>query len=188
MFTVISFSCFGQKTFQINKNETDSIDLKDYKIFSVSESVAIDFIGRQIPKARRFKLTKDLSIAADNLFREQYVEASIDQYAKQLNGQDQFKNSVEIKRDKLLYQKTYKRIVRNAKKDQLKKIKKYDRYFFGYLNGQNEKLVLMRFDPHKIRYHLIPSAGESQIDVLTIYIVNLDKKKLSMAGWSDFKE
>jgi hypothetical protein len=186
--TLISFSSFGQRTFEINKNETDSIELKDYKIFSVSETVDINFIGREIPKSLRFKLTKEESINADNLFREQYVKAHVDQYYKQFHDPEQFDNSKELEIAKSTYQQTHKRIENNAKRDQLKKIKTYDRYFFGYLNADNEKLVLMRFDPQKIKYFSIPGTGESHIDVLTIYILNLDKRVLSMAGFADFKE
>jgi hypothetical protein len=186
--TLVSFSCFGQRTFEINKNETDSIELKDYKIFSVSETVDINFIGREIPKSLRFKLTKEESINADNLFREQYVKANVDQYYKQFHDPKQFDNSKELEIAKSTYQQTHKRIENNAKRDQLKKIKKYDRYFFGYLNADNEKLVLMRFDPQKIKYFSIHGTSESHIDVLTIYILNLDKRVLSMAGFADFKE
>lgn len=188
LLTLINFSSFGQRTFEINKNETDSIELKNYKIFSVSETVDINFIGREIPKSIRFKLTKEESITADNLFREQYVKANIDQYYKQFHDPEQFDNSEELERAKSTYQQTYKKIESNAKRDQLKKIKQYDRYFFGYLNSDNEKLVLMRFDPQKIKYFSIPGTGESHIDVLTIYILNLDKQVLSMAGFADFKE
>ena len=46
----------------------------------------------------------------------------------------------------------------------------------------------MRFDPHNIKYFSIPGTGESHIDVLTIYVLNLDKKELSMSGFADFKE
>ena len=188
LLTLISFSSYGQRTFEINKNETDSIELKDYKIFSVSETVDINFIGQEIPKSRRLKLTKEESITADNLFREQYVKVNVDQYYKQFHDSKQFDNTEELERAKSTYQKTYKRIERNAKRDQSKKIKKYDRYFFGYLNADNEKLVLMRFDPLKIKYFSIPGTGESHIDVLTIYILNLDKQVLSMTGFADFKE
>jgi hypothetical protein len=97
-------------------------------------------------------------------------------------------DSTEIEKAKRTYESSYKRIESNAKKDSKKKIINYDRYLFGYLNSDNEKLILMRFDPHKIKYYSLPGTGESNIDVLAIFVLNLDKKELSMSSWADFKE
>jgi hypothetical protein len=189
VLTLVSFNSFGQKTFEIDKTETDSTDLNDYKIFSVSEDVDINFIGEQIPKSKRFKLTREEAITADQLFKEQYVKASVDQYHKQFINPDQYsEGSAEFEKAKQTYERTYKTIESKAKRDSRKRISKFDRYFFGYTNADNEKLVLMRFDPHKIKYYSLPGTGESHIDVLTIYVLNLNKKDLSMSGWADFKE
>lgn len=179
---------FAQKTFKINKNETDSIILKDYKIFSVSENVDINFIGRQIPKSKRFKLTKEQATIADTEFRNQYVKANMQQYYKQSNDPEQFVDSLESEKAKISYKQSFKKTKSSIKKDQKNKIKNYDRYFFGYFNDDNERLILMRFDPHKITYYEVPGAGESFIDVLTTYVFNLDKNILSESGWADFKE
>jgi hypothetical protein len=188
ILTLINFSAFGQSTFLIDKSQTDSIQLKDYKIYSASENIDINFIGRQIPKSKRFKPTKNESITADNLFKEQYVKACVDQYYKQFHDPHLYDDSTEIEKAKGTYEKSYRRIESNAKRDSKKKIVNYDRYFFGFINSDNEKLILMRFDPHKIKYFSIPGTGESHIDVLTIYVLNLDKRDLSMRGWADFKE
>ena len=188
ILTLVNFSVFGQRTFSIDKSQTDSVQVKDYKIYSVSENIDINFIGRQIPKTKRYKPTKEESITADNLFREQYAKACVDQYYKQFHNPDLYDDPNEIEKAKITYENSYKRIESNAKKDLKKKILNYDRYFFGYINVDNEKLILIRFDPHKIKYYSLPGTGESHIDVLTIYVLNLDKKELSMSGWADFKE
>src|SRR5690606_28571169 len=126
LLILISFNCFGQKTFDINKTETDSTDLKEYKIFSVSENVDINFVNRQIPKSKRFRLTREEAITADKLFREQYVKATVDQYRKQFINPDQYsEGSAEFEKAKQTYQNTYKRIESNAKKESKKKISKY---------------------------------------------------------------
>lgn len=187
--TVFSIDIFGQKTFAIkNNNEIDSIILKDYKIFSASENVEIDFMGKQIPKSKRFRLTKEQAITADTEFRNQYVNAIKQQYYKQSNDPKLFIDSLEIEKTKIFYNQTIKKFEKNITSDQRKKIKNYDRYFFGYLNEDNERLILMRFDPHKIKYFAVPGAGESLVDVLTIFVFNLNKNILSVAGWADFKE
>lgn len=185
---ILNLSAFAQKTFNINKNDKDSITLKDYKIFSVSANVAIDFIGKKIPKSKRYHLTKEDIIIADNEFRKQYIKASIQQYYKQQNDPELFSDSSDLTTAKLHYSQTIKKFIRNVTKDQKNKIENYDRYFYGYLNDDNERLVLMRFDPHKIRYFSVPGAGESLMDVLTIYILNLNTNELSLAGWANFKE
>ncbi len=186
--TILSLNTFAQKTFTINKNATDSIVLKNYKIFSLSENLDINFIGKQIPKSKRFKLTKEQAMTANSEFRKQYVKAGIQQYYKQLNDPEQFSDSLELDKSKISYKKTIKKFKANVIKDQRTKLNNYDRYFFGYFNEYNEKLILMRFDPHRIKYFAVPGAGESLVDVLTIYVFNLDKNVLSMSGWADFKE
>jgi hypothetical protein len=184
--TLLSLNSFGQRTFVIDKGETDSIQFKDYKIFLASDNVVIDFLEREISKSNRFELTRDEAIKADKEFRQQYVDANLSQYYKQLSHTKEPLDSTAIENLKRANKRLIRKIERNALQYQRKRIDKYDRYFFGYSNADNDKLILMRFDPQKIRYYSISS--ESFIDVLTIYVLNLDKNILSMAGWSDFKE
>lgn len=184
----ICVNCSGQKTFEINKAGTDSIQLESYKIFSVSKDIDINFIGKQIPQSKRFTPTKEDAIIADQIFKEQYVRANTDQYYKQFHDPNRYHSNNQPEKSEKIYQNTNNRIESKAKKDLRRKLKKYDRYFFGYRNLDNEKLILMRFDPHKIKFYSLPGTGESHIDVLTIYVLNMDKKKLSMSGWADFNE
>jgi len=185
---MFSIDSFGQNTFTINKTEVDSIQLKYYKIFLASENVEVNFIGGQIPKSKRFKLTKEQAMKADTEFKNQYVKAGMQQYYKQSNDPERFEDSLDLERAKASYKQTVGKFENNITRDQRKKIKNYDRYFFGYFNEDNERLVLMRFDPHKIKFFSVPGAGESLVDVLTIYVFNIDRNILSMAGWADFKE
>ena len=184
--TVLSLNSFGQRTFIIDKGETDSIQFKDYKIFLASNNVRIDFLEREISKSKRFKLTREEAIKADKEFRQQYVQANLSQYYKQLNNTKARLDSAAIENLKSENKRLVRKIEKNAIKYQRTRIDNYDRYFFGYFNTDNEKLILMRFDPQKIRHYSI--SGESFIDVLTIYVLNMDRNILSMAGWSDFKE
>ena len=121
--SILCFNSFGQRTFLLDTSETDSIELTDYKIYLVSENIDINFIGREIPKDKRFQLTRGLAIDADNLFKDQYVKASNDQYYKQFHNRDRFVDSTDYEKGKLIYQQTYKRIESNARRDSKKKIK-----------------------------------------------------------------
>ena len=178
----------AQKTFDISKKDIDSITLKNYKIFAVAIYEKINFVGdKYFDDDKRFKLNKEQLKLADEEFNNQYVKATLSQYEKQLNDTVKFPYSrKDLKRKantKLLNQ--YEKIVQ---KDRKKKIKKYDRYYYGYLNSDNEKIVFLRCDPHKIKYFSIPGTGEKLLDILTIYVYNLDQNILSLTGWSSFKE
>jgi hypothetical protein len=188
LLTISHFSAIGQRTFTINKNETDSIELRSYKIFSASENLEINFVGQQASLSTRFRLTRDEAITADKQFCEQYVSANMRQYYKQLNDPRQFYDSGALTQSKLYYKQSSRDFEKKVTKEQRKRIKNYDRYFYGYFNTDNEKLILMRFDPHKNRYYTIPGTGERHLDVLTIYVLNFDKNILSASGWADFKE
>lgn len=118
ILTLINFCAFGQRTFSIDKSQTDSIQVKDYKLFSVSENIDINFIGRQIPKSKRFRPSREESIAADNLFKEQYVKARVDQYYKQFHDLDMYDDSTEIERAKRTYESSYRRIESMPKRTQ----------------------------------------------------------------------
>lgn len=186
----MSFSCLGQRTFEIDKAETDSIDLKDYKIFSVSENVDMNsFIGREIPKSKRFRLTREEAVTADKLLKEQYVKASVNAYYKQFQNLSQHEDSAALEKSKQTYKNSYKTIESRAKRDSKKKLLKNDRYFFGYVNSDNERLVLMWFDPQeRIKNYPHKIGGEYHMDIIVIHILNLDKKDLSTSGWTNFKE
>jgi hypothetical protein len=148
--TIFNLSSSAQKTFSINKNITDSISRKNYKIYMASANEVINFIGKKIAGPRRIVISKEQALIADKEFLNQFVRASLQQYSKQHKQTEKYLDSLEVKREEIKYQKAVQKLERNLIKDQGPKIQGYDRCFFGYLNEDGEKLVLMRFDPHQL--------------------------------------
>ena len=179
-------TCFAQNTFQVDTSFLDTLDYKKYKAFIVSKDFDINFIGRQIPITDRF--TPDISEAkaVNNAIQTQYADASINQLDKQYNNALVYSDTAEWQAALNTYKERRPKILYKQQQDQKNKIQSFDRFFWGYRNADNEKLILIRFDPHKIRHYTI--AGETFVDVLTIMVYNVDKNILSDAGWADFKE
>lgn len=186
MSVIISAMSFAQKTLHIDSSFLDTIEFKKYKTFIVSKDFDIDFIGRQISYNNRFTPDKSEAIAADNAIQTQYANAALRQWDKQFYNFSAHTDTIEWQRAYNTYQESRPKIIQRQQKDQKNKIQTFDRYFWGYRNADNEKLILIRFDPHKIRHYTI--AGETFVDVLTIMIYNINKNILSYAGWSDHKE
>lgn len=183
---IISAMSFAQKTLHVDSSFLDTIEFKKYKTFIVSKDFDIDFIGRQISYNDRFTPDKSEAIAADNAIQTQYANAALRQWDKQFYNFSDHTDTIEWQRAYNTYQERRPKIIQRQQKDQKNKIQTFDRYFWGYRNADNEKLILIRFDPHKIRHYTI--AGETFVDVLTIMIYNINKNILSYAGWSDHKE
>ncbi len=183
---IILTTCLAQNTFHVDTLYLDTMDYQKYKVFIVSKDFNIDFIGRQIPMADRF--TPDISEAkaANDVIQTQYADAEIHQLDKQYNNASVYADTTEWKTALGMYKKRRPKIVYRQRQDQNNKIQNFDRYFWGYRNADNEKLILIRFDPHRIRHYTI--AGETFVDVLTIMVYNIDKNILSDVGWADFKE
>ena len=89
---------------------------------------------------------------------------------------------------KIFIDEPRKKANKNYKKDEKNKIHKFDRYLYGIKNSNNEHLVLIRFDPHKIEWYSIPGSGESHIDVLQLMVYNIDQNILRVSGWAEFEE
>jgi len=186
--TLLLFSvvCFAQKTFHIDTSFLDTLNFKKYRAFIVSKDLDIDFIGRRIANKDRFTPDKFEASAADNAIQTQYANAALQQLDKQYNTITAYTDTAEWQKAYKTYQEKRPKIIQQNQKDQKNKIQNFDRYFWGYRNANNEKLILIRFDPHKIRHYAI--AGETFVDVLTIMVYNVRTDKLSYAGWADFKE
>jgi hypothetical protein len=187
-FSTLLFSsvCFSQKTFHVDTSFLDTIEFKKYKVFVVSKDLDINFIGRRIPYADRFTPDTLEATSADNAIQTQYAKAALQQLDKQYNNISVYADTVEWQRAYKTYQERRPKIIKRQQKDQKNKIQSFDRYFWGYRNADNEKLILIMFDPHKIRHYSI--SGETFVDVLTIMVYNVNTDKLSYAGWADFKE
>jgi hypothetical protein len=183
---LISTVCFAQKTFLIDTSFLDTIEFKRYRVFIASKDLDINFIGKEISSNDRFTPEKFEALAADHAIQTQYVKASLQQLDKQYKNISAYNDSSEWKSDNNAYQNWRPKFIHRRQKDQKNKIQSFDRYFFGYRNADNEKLILIRFDPHKIRHYTI--SGERLVDVLTIMVYNINKNTLSDAGWSDHKE
>ena len=183
---LMSAVCFAQKTFRVDTSFLDTIEFKKYKAFIVSKDFDINFIGRQISQYDRFTPDKSEVSAADNAIQTQYANAALRQLDKQFNNIPTYADTAEWERAHNIYQVRRPKIIQRQQKDQKNKIQTFDRYFWGYRNEDNEKLILIRFDPHKIRHYTI--AGETFVDVDTIMVYNINRNILSYAGWSDHKE
>jgi hypothetical protein len=180
---LISTVCFAQKTFLIDTSFLDTIEFKRYRVFIASKDLDINFIGKKISSNDRFTPEKLEALAADHAIQTQYANAALQQLDKQYNNFPSYTESPELKR---AYQDRRPKIIHRQQKDQKHKIQSFDRYFFGYRNADNEKLILIRFDPHKIRHYTI--SGERFVDVLSIMVYNVNQNILSYAGWSNYKE
>lgn len=187
-FLIFLFSsvCLSQQTFHIDNSFIDTIEFKKYKTFIVSKDVDITFIGRSIPYSDRFTPDTSEARAADNAIQTQYAKAALQQLDKQYNNISAYADTVEWQSAYNTYQKRRPKIIQRLQKDQKNKIQTFDRYFWGYRNAVNEKLILIRFDPHKLKHYTI--SGETFVDVLTIMVYNVNTDKLSYAGWAEFKE
>ena len=183
---LIAATSFAQKTFHIDASLLDTIEFKKYKSFIVSKESDINFIGKQISSNARFTPDKSEAIATDKAIETQYANAALRQLDKQYSNIGDNADTVEWQKAYNRYQESRPKIIEQQQKDQKNKIQSFDRYFWGYRNTDNEKLILIRFDPHKIRHYEI--AGESVVDVLVLLIYNVNRNILSYAGWSDHKE
>lgn len=180
----ITTTSLAQKTFQVDTLFLDTLTYPKYKVFIASKDLDINFIGKKIPAVNRFTPEIAEAQAANNAIQTQYADAAIHQLDKQNNDSDTAEQQVALKK----YKDRRPKIMHWLRQDQKNKIQNFDRYFWGYRNVDNERLILIRFDPHKIRHYTIPGSGESFIDVLTIMVYNIDRNILSYGGWADFKE
>lgn len=176
----------AQKTFRIDPSFLDTIHYNKYKAFIVSEEVDINFIGKKISRSDRFTPTISEAKAADNAVQTQYADAAINQLDKQYRRGDFYGDTAGWAKAFQSYQQQRSKMMLREQRGQKKKVEKFNRYFWGYRNADNERLILIRFDPHKIRH--VTMSGERHIVGLAIMVYNIDKNVLQYAGWADFKE
>lgn len=184
----ITTTSLAQKTFQVDTLFLDTLTYPKYKVFIASKDLDINFIGKKIPAVNRFTPEIAEAQAANNAIQTQYADAAIYQLDKQNNQASFYSDTSEQQAALKKYKERRPKIMHRLYQDQKNKIQNFDRYFWGYRNEDNERLILIRFDPHKIRHYIIPGSGETLIDVLTIMVYNIDRNVLSYGGWADFKE
>lgn len=171
----------AQRTFQIDKSYLDSMSFTGYKSFIVLKYFDINFIGRKIPIEVRFNLDTVQIKLTETAIKTQYVNANVrqldSQWAQMKSNKEAYDWDLAVKQHK----EQRPKMLKAFKKVQQNDLDKYDRYLFGYLNDLGENIVLIRFDPHKIKYFTI--ADEQHISNLPIMTYNLKTKILSLAGW-----
>ncbi len=178
-------SCFSQKTFSVDRHFLDTLSFDNYKVFIVSKQADINFIGKNIPENKRFTPDTVEAKETNKAIQTDYASARERQLKKQIKA-DNFSDSADWRKAVQNYKEHKDKLFRTFETEQKKKIQNFDRYFWGYYNDDNQRLILIRFDPHKIKHYTI--ASESFIDTLTIMVYNLETKTLCLAGWADFKE
>ena len=154
-------------------------------VFIASKNDEINFIGKKILDSKRFTPEKNESYEANTVIETQYANARQHQLEKQ-HEISNYADSSDWQKSMKVYKEQKQKLISTFEKEQTKKIYKFDRYFWGYLNDYNERLILIRFDPHKIMYNTF--SGERFEDTLPIMVYNIVRKSLSVAGWADFKE
>lgn len=171
----------AQNTFQVDKKYLDSVSFNDYKSFIVSKNFDINFIGRRISIDKRFTPDTFQLRETEQAIKKQYYDARVRQLDSQWAQMELYKESYDwnlaVKQHKKQRQKSMKAFQKQQKND----LDKYDRFLFGYLTDLGESIVLIRFDPHKIKYFTI--AGEQHLSNLPIMTYNLKTKILSLSGW-----
>jgi hypothetical protein len=178
-------NCISQRTFFVNKSHFDSLRFEQYKIFIASKNEDINFIGKKILDSRRFTPEINEAYEANSVIETQYATARQNQLEKQYDLSN-YADTADWQKAMKVYKEQKQKIIITFEKEQNQKIYKFDRYFWGYLNDYNERLILIRFDPHKIKYYTI--SGERFEDTLSIMVYNIVRKSLSLSGWADFKE
>jgi len=169
----------AQYGIKVDKKYVDSFDFRKYKTFLVSKDYEIHFIGKTILPDKRFTPDSSQMVATELAMRTQYYKATarrLDSLTLATNnhfGDTTDHNSV---RDDNEY---ISKSLESFKRKQLKDLAKYDRYMFGYYDNINEPIILILFDPHKIKYYTI--SGESFIVNLPLLYYNSKTQILSQS-------
>ena len=179
VFSVITLK--AQKTFQVDRKYLDSVSFDTYKSYIVSKDFDIDFIGRQISGDNRFTLDTTQLILTEQAIRTQYYSASVRQLDSQWTQMESDKESYDWELAVKQRQEQRPKMLKTFQKQQDNDLDNYDRYLFGYFNNLGESIVLIRFDPHKIKYFTI--ADEQHVSNLPVMTYNLKTNILSLAGW-----
>lgn len=178
--------CRAQKTFRLDSPYIAIVKTKPYKVVVVSKDDANHFTSKPIANSDRYTPSETEAIAVDNAIQWQWADAVLRQTDKQNGKMPAHADSTQWNKNVENYQRLRAGIIKQQQKDQRKKIQHFDRYLWGYLNADGEKLIIIKFDPHKIRHYSI--SGETFVDVLYLMVYNINRNILSVAGWSDHKE
>ncbi|QNA44622.1 hypothetical protein [Lacibacter sediminis] len=177
----LTLSSKGQKTFSIDKVFLDSLNFIKYKTFLVSTDFEINFIGRQISPEKRFKVDLSQISLAENAIKTQYYDANIrqlDSSWQRIKEHKEFYDwDLAVKQNK----ESRPKLEGIIRKQQQQDLDNYDRYLFGYVNDKGQKIILIRFDPHVIKY--FTAGGEGHISTLSPMVYNVQTGLLYLAGW-----
>ena len=117
----------------------------------------------------------------EQAIRTQYYSASVRQLDSQWTQMESDKESYDWELAVKQRQEQRPKMLKTFQKQQDNDLDNYDRYLFGYFNNLGESIVLIRFDPHKIKYFTI--ADEQHVSNLPVMTYNLKTNILSLAGW-----
>ena len=117
----------------------------------------------------------------EQAIRTQYYSASVRQLDSQWTQMESDKESYDWELAVKQHQEQRPKMLKTFQKQQDNDLDNYDRYLFGYFNNLGESIVLIRFDPHKIKYFTI--ADEQHVSNLPVMTYNLKTNILSLAGW-----
>jgi hypothetical protein len=171
----------AQKTFTIDKAFLDSINFGKYKTFLVSKNFDINFIGKGISKEKRFKVDSSQLTLTEKAIKTQYYDANMRQFDSSLQWMKKHKEFYDwdlvVKENK----ESKRKLEPVYQKQQQQGFDNYDRYLFGFINDSGQKIILIRFDPHTIKYFI--AGGEGHISNLPPMVYNIQTRLLTLAGW-----
>ncbi|HYH16001.1 MAG TPA: hypothetical protein VD794_12305 [Flavisolibacter sp.] len=181
LIVCVAHQAAAQKTFYIEKAYLDSFDFGRYKSYVVSKNNELNFIGRKVPLEMRFTPDTAQIAAAEHAIKTQYYKARVQQLDSQWMQMERFRDAYDWEVAVKQREESRPKMLAAFKKQQQKELEKYDRYYYGYVNEDGEPIVLIQFDPHKIKYFTI--AGERHISNLPTLVYNTKTQKLSLSGW-----
>lgn len=174
--------CFSslnaQRTFFVDKDKLDSLDYGKYKIFIIDTSFALKSIGRQIVFSKAFRPDTTQITKAEKALRSQYYAASVKRLDEQWQEMRKDKDSYDWKLAVKQHKKSRPKLLASFKRIQKQELDNYDRYYYGYITESGERILLILFDPHEVKYFTV--ADESHVSNLPAMYYAVDSQELSL--------
>ena len=143
--------------------------------------------GEPIPKNAKsfFKPTLSDIHLADSLIKTAMLQAVISGDSLLYVRNQLYKWYNQQPSDFYKYKATKQQGYEKATSANRKKVKHSDRYYFGYINKQDQKRIVVLFDPKKIRYRLLGDIKD--VDYCEPMIVDRETRKISF-GYFPFPD
>jgi len=135
--------------------------------------------GEPIPKNAKsfFKPTLTDIDLADSLIRADMLQAVISGDSLLYVRNQLYKWYNQQPSDFYKYKENKQEGYEKAASANRKRVKHSDRYYFGYVNKEDQKRIIILFDPKKIKYRLLGDIRD--VDYCEPMVVNLETKKIS---------